>query len=174
MGIPNVIANLLTQLKVGFLELLFFSYSVKSNTLWPHGLQHTRLPCPSPNPRACLDSYPLSWWCHPTISSSIVPFSSCLHSFPGSESFPVNWFFASGDQSIGASVSASILPMNIQDWFPLGLTDLISLQSKGLSRIFSNTTIQMHQFFDSVFFFFFSYLCVCVLSHFSCAQPFGP
>ena len=131
MGIPNLIANLLTQLKVGFLELLFFSYSVKSNTLWHHGLQHTRLPCPSPNPRACLDSYPLSRWCHPTISSSVVPFSSCLQYFPASESFLMSWLFASGGQSIGAS--ASVLPMNSQDWFPLEWAVWISLLSKGLS-----------------------------------------
>ena len=141
-----------------------FSRWVVSNSLRPRGLQHTRLLCPSPSPGACSNSCLLSRWCHPTISSSIVPFSSCLRSFPASGSFLMSWPFASGDQSIGASVSASILPMNIQDWFPLGLTDLISLQSKGLSRIFSNTTIQMHQFFDSVFFFFFSYLCVCAKS----------
>ena len=140
---------------------LLFNCSVMSNSLLLHGLQHARLPCPSPSPGAYANSCPLSRWCHPTISSSVVPFSSCLRSFPASGSFLMSWPFASGDQSIGASVSASILPMNIQDWFPLGLTDLISLQSKGLSRIFSNTTVQRHQFFNSVFFFFFSYLCVC-------------
>ena len=99
------------------------------------------------NSRACSDSYPSSWLCHPTISSSVVPFSSCLQSFPASGSFPVSQFFALGGQNIGASTSASVLPMNTQDWFPLGLTGLISLQPKGLSRVFSNTTVQKHQFF---------------------------
>ena len=102
--------------------------------LRPDGLQHTWLPCPSPTPGACSDSCPSSWWCHPTISSSVVPFSSCLQSFPASGSFPVSQFFASDGQSIGASASASVLPMNIQDWCPLRLTGLISLQFKGLSR----------------------------------------
>ena len=111
-----------------------------SNSLWPHGLQHTRLPCPSPTPRACSNSCPLSWWCHPTISSSVVSSFSCLQSFPASGSFPMSQFFTSGGQSIGASALASVLPMNIQDWFPLGVTGLISLQSRGLSSIFSNTT----------------------------------
>ena len=123
-----------------------FSCSVMSDSLWPHGQQHARLPCPSPTPRACSNSRPSSWWCHPTISSSVVPFSSHLHSFPASGSFPVSQFFASGGQSIGAS--ASVLPMNIQDWCPLGWTGLISLQSKGLSRVFSNT-VQEHQFFST-------------------------
>ena len=109
------------------------SHSVVSNTLWPHGLQHTRLPCPSPIPRACPNSCPLSRWCHPIISSSVFPFSSCLQSFPASRSFPMSQFFASGGQSIGASVSPSVLPINIQDWFYLGLTGLISLQFKELS-----------------------------------------
>ena len=118
-----------------------------SNLLWPHGLQHTRLPCPSLFPRVCSNSSPLSWWCHPTISSSVTPFSSCLQPFPASGSFPMSWLFASGGQSIGVSASASVLPMNIQGWFPLGLTRLISLLSKGLSRLFSSTTIQKHQFF---------------------------
>ena len=111
-----------------------------SDYLWSHGLQHTRLRCPSPIPGACSNSCPSSRWCHPTISSSVVPFSSCLQSFPASGSFPVSQFFTSGGQSIGAS--ASVLPMNIQGWYPLGLTGLISLQSKGLSRIFSNTTVE--------------------------------
>ena len=124
-----------------------FSLSVMSNSLRPHGLQHARLFCPSPTPGACSDSYPLSWWCHPTISSSTIPFSSCLQSYPPSGSFSVSQFFASGGQSIGASASASVLPMNIQDWFPLGLTSLISLQTKGFSRVFSNTTVQKHQLF---------------------------
>ena len=114
-----------------------------------NSLQHTRLPCPSPTPRACSNSCPLSWWCHPTISSSVIPFSYCLQSFPASGSFPMSQFFASGSQRIGASASASVLPMNNQDWFPWGLTSLISLQSKGLSRVFSNTTVQKHQFFGA-------------------------
>ena len=105
-----------------------FSCSVVSNFLWLHELQHTGLPCPSPTPRAYSSSRPY-WWCHPTISSSVIPFSSCLHSFPASGSFPVSQFFTSGDQSIGISPSASVLPMNIQDWFPLGWTGWISLQS---------------------------------------------
>ena len=102
---------------------------------------------PSPTPGACSNSCPLSWWCHSTISSSVVPFSACLHSFPASGSFLMNQFFTSGGQSIGDSASASVPPMNIQDWFLLGWSSLISLQSKGLSRVFSNTTIQNHQFF---------------------------
>ena len=126
-----------------------FSHSFVSNSFQPHGLQHTRPPCLSPTPRVYSNSCPLSWWCHPTISSSVVPFSSCLQSFPASGSFPVSQFFTSGAQSIGFSASASVLPMNIQDWFPLGLTGWISLQSKGLSRAFSNTTVQKHQFFSA-------------------------
>ena len=111
------------------------SCSVMPDSLWPHGLQHTRLPCPSPTPGTCSNSYPSSQWCHLTISSSVIPFSSCLQSFPALRSFPVNQFFASGSQSIGSSASASVLPMNIHDWLPLGLTGWISLQCKGLSRI---------------------------------------
>ena len=127
-----------------------FSCSVMSDSLWPHGLQHTRLPCPSPTPRACSNSCPLSRWCHPTISSSAVPFSSCLQSFPASGSFPVSWFFASGGQSIGVSASASVRPVNILDWFPLGWTGWISLLSKGrLLRVFSSTTVKKHQFFGA-------------------------
>ena len=113
----------------------------------PHRLQHARLTCPSPSPRACSSSCLLSQWCHPTISSSIIPFSSCLQSCPASGAFPMSQFFASGGQNIGASVSTSVLPMNFQVWFPLGLTGFISLQSKGHSRVFSNTTAQQHQFF---------------------------
>ena len=116
--------------------------SVVSNSLQPHGVQHARLPCPSLSPRACSNSCPWSHWCHPTIASSVIPFSSCFQSFPASESFPVSQFFPSGGQSIGASASASVLPVDIQDWFPLGLTGLISLLSKRLSRVFSNTTVQ--------------------------------
>ena len=126
-----------------------FSHPVMSDSLWPHGLQHTRLPCPSPTPRACSNSHPSSQWCHPTISSSVVPFSSYLQSFPASGSFPMSQFFASGGQSIGASASASVLLMNIQDWFTLEWSDWISLQSKGLSRGFSNTTVLKHQFFSA-------------------------
>ena len=118
-------------------------------SLQPHGLQHARPLCPSPSPRACSNSCPSHQWCHPTISSSVIPFSSCLQYFWASGSFPLNQFFASGGQSIGASVSASVLPMIIQGWSPLGLTGLISLQSRGLSRVFSNTTVQKHQSFDS-------------------------
>ena len=115
--------------------------------LWPHGLQYTRLLCSSPSPRACSSSFPLSQWCHPTMSSSVVPFSCCLQSFPASGSFPMSQLFTSGSQSIGVSASASVLQMNIQDWFPSGWTSWISLQSKGVSRGFSNTTVQKHQFF---------------------------
>ena len=127
----------------------FSSVAQSCPTLRPHGLQHARLPCPSPIPGACSNSCPSSWWCHPTISSSVIPFSSCLQPFPASGSFPMSQFFTSGGQSIGASASASVLPMNIQDWFPLGWTGWISLLSKGLSRVFSNTTVQKHQFFSN-------------------------
>ena len=126
-----------------------FSCSVVSYSMQPHGLQHTRPPCPSPTPGVYPKSCPLSWWCHPTISSSVVPFSSHLQSFPASRSFSMSQFFTSGGQSIGVSASASVLPMNIQDWSPLGWTGWISLQSKGLSRVFSNTTVQKHQFFSA-------------------------
>ena len=129
--------------------LLFFSRSVMSKSLRPCGLQHTRPLCPSPSPGACPNSCPLIWWCYPTISSSITPFSFCLQSFPASRSFLMSQFFASGGQSIGASASVSVLPMNTQDWSHLGWTGWISLQSKGLSRVFSNTTLQKHQFFGS-------------------------
>ena len=127
------------------LLLRLFSCSVVFNSLWPHGLQHARLPCPSLSPGACSNSCLLSRWCHPTILSSVVPFSSCLQCCPVSGSFLMSWLITSGGQSIGVSTSASILPMNIQDWFPLGWTGLISLQSKGLSRVLSNTTVQKHQ-----------------------------
>ena len=119
------------------------------NCVWlfaTHGLQHTRLSCPSLTPGACSNSRPSSRWCQPTISSSVIPFSSCLQSFPASGSFLMSQLFTTGDQSIRASASASVLPVNIQDWFPLGQTIWISLQSKGLSRVFSNTTVQKHQF----------------------------
>ena len=127
----------------------FSSVTQSCLTLQPHGLQHTRLPCPSSTPRACSNSCPSSQWCHPTISSSAVPFSSCLQSFQASQSFPMSQFFPSGGQIIDVWASASVLPMNIQGWFPLGLTGLISLQSKGLLRVFSSSTVQKHQFFGT-------------------------
>ena len=120
--------------------------SVMSDSLQPHGLQHARLPSPAPG--AYSNSSPSSWWCHPTISSSVVAFSTRLQFFLASVSFPMTQFFTSGGQSIGISASASVLPINIQDWCPLGWTDLISLQSKGLSKVFFNTTVQKHQLFD--------------------------
>ena len=134
-----------------YLQLIVqFSHSVMSNSLQPHESQHARPPCPSPIPRVHSDSCPSSWWCHPAISSSVIPFSSHLQSCLASGSLPVSQFFATGGQSIGVSVSASVLPMNIQDWFPLGWTGWISLQSKGLSRVFSNTMVQKHQFFSAL------------------------
>ena len=126
-----------------------FSCSVVSDYLRLHGLQHSRLPCPSPIPRASSNSCPSSQWCHLIISSSVILFSSCLQSFSASGSFLMNQFFLSGGQIIRVSSSASVLPMNIQDWSPLGLTGWISLQSKGLLRVFSNTTVQKHQFFGT-------------------------
>ena len=126
-----------------------FSHSVGSNSLRPHGLQHTRPPCPSPTPGAYSNSYPLSRWFHPTISSSVIPFSSFLQPFPALGSFQMSQLFASGGQNIGVSASTSVLPMNIQDWFPSGLTGWISLQSKGLSRVFFNNTVQKHQLFSA-------------------------
>ena len=130
-------------------EIVFSSVPVMSNSLQPHGLQHARPLCPSPIPRAHSNSCPFSQWCHPIISSSIVPFSSCPQSFPISGSFQMSQLFASGGPRIGVSASISVLPMNIQDWFPLGWAGWIFLQSKGLSRVFSNTTFQKHQFFDA-------------------------
>ena len=149
---PLTLAHFLTwffSLSSDSVNSLQFSCSVLSNSLWPPGLQHTRLPCPSPTPRAYSNSCPSRRWCHATISSSVVPFSSRLQSFPASGSFPMSQFFTSGGQSIGVSASASVLPMNIQDLFPLRLTGWISLQSKGLSGVFSNTTVQKHQFFGT-------------------------
>ena len=131
------------------LLLLLYSGPVMSNSLQSHGLQHARLPCPSPSPGACWNSGPLSQWCHPTIWSSVVPFSSSLQSFPASGSFLMSQLFASGGQTTEVSTSASVLPMNIQNLFPLGWTGWISLQSKGLPRVFSNTTVQKHQFFGA-------------------------
>ena len=126
-----------------------FSRSVVSDSLRPHGLQHARPPCPSPTPRVHPNSCPLSQWYHPTISSSVIPLSSCPQSFPASGSFPKSQFFTSGGQSIGVSASTSVLPVNTQDWSTLGWTSWISLQSKGVSRLFSNTTVQKHQFFSA-------------------------
>ena len=125
------------------------SHSVVSDSLRPHESQHARPPCPSPTPRVYPNSCPLSQWCHPAISSSVILFSSFPQSLPASGSFPMSQLFAWGGQSIGVSASASVLPMNTQDWSPLGWTGWISLQSKGLSRVFSNTTVQKHQFFSA-------------------------
>ena len=144
LSIPR---GIVTKNEIGTWWCRLFSFSGVSNSLWPHGLQHTRPPCPSPSPGACSNSCPLSQWCHPTILSSVIPFSSCLQSLPASGSFPMSQLFISGGQSIGASASASVLLMNTQGLFPLGLTGLISLQSNRLSRVFSNTTVQKHQFF---------------------------
>ena len=126
-----------------------FSCSVVFNSLWPHEPQHTRPSCPSPTPGVYPNPCPLSQWCHPTILSSVVPFSSCPQSFPTSGSFQMSQLFASGGQSTGVSVSTSVIPMKTKDWSPIGWTGWISLQSKGLSRVFSNTTVQKHQFFST-------------------------
>ena len=139
------VTNVICLLK----SLLLFSHSVKSDSLWSHGLQHARLSCPSPAAKVNSSSCPSSRWCHPTILSSVVAFSSCLQSFPASGSSPMSWLFTSGGQTTGVSASASVPPTNIQDWFPLGWTGWISLLSKGLSRVFSNTTVQKHQFFGA-------------------------
>ena len=140
--------NLMASCKK-LLSLIQFSCSVVSNSLRSHELQHTRPPCPSQTPGVHSNSCPSSWCCHPTISSSVIPFSSCPQSLPASESFPMSQLFAWGGQSIGISASTSPLPMNAEDWFPLGWTGWISLQSKGLSGVPSNTTVQKHQFFDA-------------------------
>ena len=126
-----------------------FSRSVVSDSLRPHGLQHTRPRCPSSTPRVHPNPCPLCWWCHPAISSKVIPFSSCPQSFPASESFQISQLSTSGGQSIWVSASTSVLPMNTEDWSPLGWTNWISLQSKGLSRVFSNITVQKHQFFGA-------------------------
>ena len=126
-----------------------FSCSVVFDPLWTDGPQHARPPCPSPTPEVYPNSCPMSRWCHPTILSSVIPFSSCPQSFPPSGAFQMNQFFISGGQSIGVSASISVLPMNTQDWSPLGWTGWTSLQSKGLSRVFANTTVQKHQFFGT-------------------------
>ena len=154
------ISNVPTGVSVAFIQLSYtgsqrsfssvqFSHSVVSDSLWPHESQHTRLPCPSPTPGVYPNSCPLSRWCHPTISSSVVPFSSCLQSFLTSGSFQMGRLFTSGGQSTGVSALTSVPPINTQDWSPLGCTGWISLLSKGLSRVFSNTTVQKHQFFGA-------------------------
>ena len=136
-------------LSLTYFSSVQFSLSVMSDSLWPHEPQHARPPYPSSTPGVHPNSCPSSQWCHPTISSSVIPFSSCPQSFPASGSFQMSQLFASGDQSIGVSASTSVLPMNIQDWSPLEWTCWISLQSEGLSRVFSNTTVQKHQFFST-------------------------
>ena len=135
--------------KLGDFSWVQFSCSVMFDSLWPHELQDARPPCPSPTPGVHPNSCPLSQWCHPTISSSVILFSVCLQSFPASGSFPVSWLFVSGGQSTGALASTSVLPMITQDWSILGWTGWLSLQSRGLSRVFSNTTVQKHQFFSA-------------------------
>ena len=147
-NIHNYVLSL-PYLKASKINSVQFSRSVDSDSLWPHGLQHTRPPNLSPTPRVYWSSCPLSQWCHPTIPSSVVPFSSHIQSFPVSGSFPMSQFFASGGRSIGVSASASVLPVNIQAWFLFRWTGWNSLQSKGLSRVFSNTTVQRHQFSGS-------------------------
>ena len=135
--------------EIGTFSLVQFTRSVISDSLRPHESQHARPPCPSPTPGVHSNSRPLSRWCHPAISSSVVPFSACPQSLPASESFPMSQLFTWGSQSTGVSALASFLPKNIQDWSPLGWIGWISLQSKGLSRVFSNTTVQKHQFFGA-------------------------
>ena len=148
--VESVDSNLCVQVELipGVGEVQF-SPSVESNSLWSHEPQHTRPPCPSLAPKVYPNSCPLSQWCHPTISSSVIPFSSCLQSFPTSASFPMSQLSSSGGQSIGVSALASVLPMNTQDWSPLWWAGWISLQSKGGSRVFPNTTVQKHQFFGT-------------------------
>ena len=146
-GFPAMKTDSLPSEPPGNEIVQFSSVAQSCPTLWSRELQHARPPCPSPTPGVHPNPCPLSQWCHPTISFSVVLFSSCPQSFPGSWSFPMSQLFASGSQSIGASASTPVLPMNTQDWSPLGWTGWISLQSKGLSRVFSNTTVQKHQFF---------------------------
>ena len=148
MIFPYLLWNWLVDQGLTFSSIQF-SRSVMSDSLWPHGLQHARPPCPSLTPGVHPNPCPLSGWCHPTISSSVIPFSSCPQSFPSLGPFPVSQLFTSGGRSIGVLASTSVLLMNTQDWSPLGWTGWISLQSKGLSRVFSNTTVQKHQFFSS-------------------------
>ena len=147
--IPSLLTWNYHNIVIWLFSLVQFSLSVVSNSLRPHELQHARPPCPSPPPRVYPNSCSLSRWCHPTILSSAVPFSSRLLSFPASGSFPVSQLFTSGGQSIGVSASASVLPMNTPDWSPLRWTGWVSLQSKGISKVFSNTTVQKHQFFSA-------------------------
>ena len=137
------------MLRIYKISSVQFSHSVVSDSLLPRELQHARPPCPSPTPGVHPNSRPLSRWCHPVISSSVTPFSSCPQSLPASDSFPMSQLFAWGGQSIGVSALASFLPKNTQDWSPLEWTGWVSLQSKGLSRVFSNTTVQKHQFFGA-------------------------
>ena len=144
----NKVIQILSPFSLTQLKSVQFSRSVVSDSLWPHKLQHARPPRPSPTPGVHPNPCPSSRWCYPTISSSVLLFSSCPQSFPASGSFPMSQPFASGGQSIGVSASTSVLPMNTQDWFPLGWTGWISLQSKGLSGVFSDTTVQKHQFFS--------------------------
>ena len=145
----TVVRGILQARILKWVSSVHFSHSVTSDSLWPHGLQDARPPCPTPTLEAYSNSCPSSRWGHPTISSSVIPFSSHLQSLAASGSFQMSQFFTSGGQSIGVSASASVLPINIQDWFPLGWTGWISLVSKGLSRVFSNTTVQKHQFFGA-------------------------
>ena len=145
-----VFSSIVCKCVVNCVEIsIQFSCSIMSDSLPPHGLQHARPPCPSPAPRVYPNPCPLSRWCHRTISSPVVPFSSHLQSFPPSGSFPMSQLFTSGGQSIGVSASAAVLPMRIQDWFPLEWTGWISLHSKRLSSVSSNTTVQKHQFFGT-------------------------
>ena len=143
--------NTTKKSRIGTLISIFNSvqYSVVSDSLQPYGLLHSRPPCPLPTPGVYPNSCPLSQWCHPTISSSVIPSSSRLQSFPASGSFPMSQLFSLGGQSIGVSASTSVLPVNTQDWSPLAWTGWISFQSKGLSRVFSNTTVQKHHFFSA-------------------------
>ena len=140
-GIFNILKKIVPEIQFSSVQ------SLSCVSLRPHGLQHSRPPCPSSTPGVYPDSCPLSWWCHPTISSSVIPFFSHLQSFPASGSFQMSQFFTSGGQSSGVSAWTSVLPMNTQDWSPLGWTGWISLQSEGLSKVLSNTTVQKHQFF---------------------------
>ena len=145
----GILTNDKNSSQVNIFSSVQFSCSVVSDSLWPHEPWHAKPPCPSPTPGVHPNPCPLSWWCHLTISSSVVPFFSCPQSFPASGSFQMSQLFISGGQSIGVSASASVLPMNTQDWSPLGWIGWISLQSKGLSRVFSNTTVQKHQLFNT-------------------------
>ena len=144
------ISYLWFQININFLfSSVQFSHSVVSDSLWPHEPQHARAPCPSPTPGVHPNLCPLCWWCHPTISSFVIPFSSCPQSFPASGSFQMSQLSSLGGQSIGLTASTSVLPMNTQDWSHLGWTGWTSMKSKGLSRVFSNTTVQKHQFFST-------------------------